>query len=425
MRFEPRTLDDVRAIVQPDPENERRFAAARRVSEINLGLYRTLFQPFVQAFASAQTAEWLQQAQSRRTALRAVLGAQPADAADRPTRRAGPRSSASPPRPTIPCSRCRRMISDAIIAALDGYRDLRDRSMEQIFLGDLRLAAAAGAGRACGPRTSRRAGTPASEPERARLHPAAHRRTQGAARRGRLARSGHSQPGLHRHGRTGGGRTRLRGAAPDPRRARRRDPGRSSSRCCASSSSRCCSTATARWPRFRRCCPPTRPLEAEALGKIRQVLSAVGEITGERAERLAQIEKLPCHRRLDQPAAHGPVRVRMPADVDPRQEARALSWNANTRSTQRLIDRLQDAAADVRPPSLHPCDESSLRGRRSKPPKLGLIAPILVGPRAQDRGGGGAVRHRHRGATRSSTRRTARPPPTRPWSWSARARPRR
>ena len=27
------------------------------------------------------------------------------------------------------------MISDAIIAALDGYRDLRDRSMEQIFLG--------------------------------------------------------------------------------------------------------------------------------------------------------------------------------------------------------------------------------------------------------------------------------------------------
>ena len=26
------------------------------------------------------------------------------------------------------------MISDGIIAALDGYRDLRDRSMEQIFL---------------------------------------------------------------------------------------------------------------------------------------------------------------------------------------------------------------------------------------------------------------------------------------------------
>jgi hypothetical protein len=43
----------IRAIVQPSLENERRFAAARRVSEINLGLYRTLFQPFVQAFANS------------------------------------------------------------------------------------------------------------------------------------------------------------------------------------------------------------------------------------------------------------------------------------------------------------------------------------------------------------------------------------
>ena len=61
VRFEKRTLADLRAIVQPDSENERRFATARRVSEINLGLYRTLFQPFVQAFASTQTAEWLHQ----------------------------------------------------------------------------------------------------------------------------------------------------------------------------------------------------------------------------------------------------------------------------------------------------------------------------------------------------------------------------
>jgi hypothetical protein len=58
-RFEPRTLNDVRAIVQPDPENERRFAAVRRVSEINLGLYRTLLQPFVKAAINEQGADWL------------------------------------------------------------------------------------------------------------------------------------------------------------------------------------------------------------------------------------------------------------------------------------------------------------------------------------------------------------------------------
>ena len=59
VRFEPRTLDDVRDIVQPDPENERRFATVRRVSEINLGLYRTLFQPFVRASVNEQTAGWM------------------------------------------------------------------------------------------------------------------------------------------------------------------------------------------------------------------------------------------------------------------------------------------------------------------------------------------------------------------------------
>jgi hypothetical protein len=38
VRFEPRKLNDIRTIVQPDPENERRFATVRRVSEINLGI---------------------------------------------------------------------------------------------------------------------------------------------------------------------------------------------------------------------------------------------------------------------------------------------------------------------------------------------------------------------------------------------------
>ncbi|MGB7536331.1 MAG: DUF3141 domain-containing protein, partial [Azonexus sp.] len=49
VRFEPRTMDDVRAIVQPSIENERLFATVQRVSEINLGLYRSLLQPFVRA----------------------------------------------------------------------------------------------------------------------------------------------------------------------------------------------------------------------------------------------------------------------------------------------------------------------------------------------------------------------------------------
>ncbi len=134
VRFEPRTLDDVRAIVQPDPENERRFAAARRVSEINLGLYRTLFQPFVQALANNQTAEWLPKLNPAELPYelfsdRNPLMQQIALLAEQV------REQRRPASPDNPMLQLQAMISDGIIAALDGYRDLRDRTMEQIFLG--------------------------------------------------------------------------------------------------------------------------------------------------------------------------------------------------------------------------------------------------------------------------------------------------
>ena len=93
VRFEPRTLKDVRAIVQPNLENERRFAAARRVSEINLGLYRTLFQPFVKAFGQRTERRMDEEAQPCRAALRDLLGSQSADAAGRPAGRAGARAA--------------------------------------------------------------------------------------------------------------------------------------------------------------------------------------------------------------------------------------------------------------------------------------------------------------------------------------------
>ena len=49
-RLETRTLDDIRAFGVNDPEDDKRFAAVARVSEINLGLYRTLAEPWVRAW---------------------------------------------------------------------------------------------------------------------------------------------------------------------------------------------------------------------------------------------------------------------------------------------------------------------------------------------------------------------------------------
>src|SRR6201987_3652145 len=60
MRCEARTLDDIRAMGGNSPEDERRFAPAARVSEINLSLYRAFMQPMVKAFATPAVADWLQ-----------------------------------------------------------------------------------------------------------------------------------------------------------------------------------------------------------------------------------------------------------------------------------------------------------------------------------------------------------------------------
>ena len=60
MRCEARTLDDIRALGGNDAADERCFATAARVSEINLALYRTFAQPFVRAVANPPMAEWMQ-----------------------------------------------------------------------------------------------------------------------------------------------------------------------------------------------------------------------------------------------------------------------------------------------------------------------------------------------------------------------------
>jgi len=133
VRFEPRTLDDVRAIVQPDDENERRFAAVRRVSEINLGLYRTLFQPLVRASVNEQTAEWMKKLNFAELPLEIFSERNPlmrhvAQLAEQV------RQHRQPAAPDNPFLEWQAKVSDGIIAALDGYRDQRDSQLEKAFL---------------------------------------------------------------------------------------------------------------------------------------------------------------------------------------------------------------------------------------------------------------------------------------------------
>lgn len=57
--FERRKLDQVRKIIEPIQEDDRRFATVARLSEINLGLYRRFMQPWVQLWATPTVAETL------------------------------------------------------------------------------------------------------------------------------------------------------------------------------------------------------------------------------------------------------------------------------------------------------------------------------------------------------------------------------
>ena len=66
VRFEQRTLDDIRALGCNDLEDERKFAAVARLSEINLGLYRTFLQPWVRAVTTDQSAQLLRRLSSSR-----------------------------------------------------------------------------------------------------------------------------------------------------------------------------------------------------------------------------------------------------------------------------------------------------------------------------------------------------------------------
>ena len=289
VRFEPRTLADVRAIVQPDPANERRFAAARRVSEINLGLYRTLFQPFVQGFANEQCAEWLHKLNPSELPFelfsdRNPLMRQIAQLAEQVRQQRQPASADNP------LLKWQAMISEGIIAALDGWRDLRDRSMEQIFLstyGSPLLQALVGM-RASEETPRRRPGV---EPDRI-----AFIQQRIAELKARIAEGGLREAGIRSAVYVG-----MAGLGVDERafnqlrQLRELDSGLN-------------------LEEFKRlvreqfftllldpdealaAIPKMLPADADArtqmLTTIRQVVSAAGDLTGERAERLARIEKL-------------------------------------------------------------------------------------------------------------------------------------
>jgi len=133
MRCEARTLDDIRALGGNDTDDERRFAAAARLSEINLALYRTFAQPFVRAATTPQVAEAMRRMHPLRLQYELFSNANPAMAWLQPLadqvrdRRVGVSGD-------NPLLQMQQTVSDGIVKALDGWRDFMERASERTFL---------------------------------------------------------------------------------------------------------------------------------------------------------------------------------------------------------------------------------------------------------------------------------------------------
>ena len=132
VRFEARTLDDIRAFGGNSVEDERQFAAVARISEINLGLYRAFVQPWVKAWANAGFAEWMRKMHPIRVPYEMFTPANPflksiASMAE------DVRKNRQPVTPDNALWQAQERIGKAIESSLDTYRDMRDRSLETAF----------------------------------------------------------------------------------------------------------------------------------------------------------------------------------------------------------------------------------------------------------------------------------------------------
>jgi hypothetical protein len=133
MRCEARTLDDIRALGGNDAADERRFAAAARVSEINLSLYRTFLQPWVRAMVTPAGADGMRRLHPLRLQYEVFADGNPfapivANGAE------WARSNRTPVSAGNSLLAFEQGESRQIVAALDAWRDLRDRSAELMFL---------------------------------------------------------------------------------------------------------------------------------------------------------------------------------------------------------------------------------------------------------------------------------------------------
>lgn len=132
VRFEPRQVSDLAVHGGTSPEDERRFAAVRRVSEANLALYRRFVQPLIKGSLLPMQAEWLRQMHPARLGYTAFADRNPFMAWVGPLAEQVRAARHRVPDDN-PGRQLERQASSLIERALDGVRDARDTASEKLF----------------------------------------------------------------------------------------------------------------------------------------------------------------------------------------------------------------------------------------------------------------------------------------------------
>jgi Protein of unknown function (DUF3141) len=292
MRCEARTLDDIRALGGNDAADERRFATAARVSEINLALYRAFAQPVVRAMTSAPMAEWMRRLHPLRLQYELYSDVNPFMASVK-TMADRVREDRQPVSADNPFVALQQTMSEQIVANLDAWRDMTETFAERMFLavyGSPMLQAAVGIDPA-DTRPLRKAGKSPLHREllNSRIAELKSRIAAGGLReclvRGMLyvgmARGGVDERGL-------AAIRRLRAVHDD----RPRPTLAEFKALLREQYFMLLIDEEATLAAIPALMPPDRELRRKGFAALRQVLSARGEITGEAAERFQRIARL-------------------------------------------------------------------------------------------------------------------------------------
>ena len=133
-RFEPRSIEDVTKLGRNSPADDHAFAAAAKVSALNLAMYRTFLQPWINAFSSQASADMAHTLNPLRLSYTMFADTNPWMQGVK----ALAAHAAASRRPASPDNLFIQMQSETsaqIITGLNAYQTARDQKAESAFFG--------------------------------------------------------------------------------------------------------------------------------------------------------------------------------------------------------------------------------------------------------------------------------------------------